>query len=92
MLNGLAGSGSGLRKSAIDMVQSWPKLPRLTVVPIGRELLSRAEDLYRRSSDKKWGIIDCVSFAVMAEMHIQDALTYDHHFVQASFNALMWQP
>jgi predicted nucleic acid-binding protein len=31
----------------------------------------------------------CISFSVMAERAITDALTGDHHFVQAGFRALM---
>ena len=34
-------------------------------------------------------LTDCISFVVMAEHGITDALTGDHHFEQAGFRALL---
>jgi predicted nucleic acid-binding protein len=34
-------------------------------------------------------MIDCISFIVMKDMGIRSALTFDNHFVQAEFQALM---
>ncbi|HYG76678.1 MAG TPA: PIN domain-containing protein [Planctomycetota bacterium] len=45
--------------------------------------------LYRARPDKAWSLTDCISFAVMKERGITDALTGDHHFKQAGFNVLM---
>jgi predicted nucleic acid-binding protein len=36
-----------------------------------------------------WGLIDCVSFVVMKELGIIDALSADKHFEQAGFNILI---
>ena len=35
------------------------------------------------------GLTDCISFVVMEERGITDALAYDQHFVQAGFRALL---
>ncbi len=45
--------------------------------------------LYCDYADKTRGLVDCVSFVVMRETGITDALTNDKHFRQAGFNALM---
>jgi hypothetical protein len=34
-------------------------------------------------------LVDCTSFVVMTDRKIQDALTADHHFERAGFNALL---
>ncbi len=36
-----------------------------------------------------WGITDCISFVGMHREGTYDALTADHHFVQAGFRALL---
>ncbi|MEZ6110800.1 MAG: hypothetical protein R3C99_07290 [Pirellulaceae bacterium] len=38
--------------------------------------------------DKAWSLADCLSF-VQKQEGLTDALTADHHFVQAGFRALM---
>jgi predicted nucleic acid-binding protein len=55
-------------------------------------LLRRAFDLFRSRSDKSWGLTDCVSFILMQEAGITDALTADVHFQQAGFRALLLEP
>ena len=39
--------------------------------------------------DKAWSLTDCISFAVMAERGLTEALTADHHFEQAGFRVLL---
>jgi predicted nucleic acid-binding protein len=41
--------------------------------------------------DKDWPLTDCISFEVMREHGISEALTGDHHFEQAGFKALLKQ-
>ena len=45
--------------------------------------------LYANRTDKDWSLTDCISFVVMNERGITDALTGDHHFEQAGFAALL---
>ena len=44
---------------------------------------------YRKHSDKEWGFVDCSSFVIMKRRGIKEALTYDKHFIQAGFKALL---
>jgi predicted nucleic acid-binding protein len=44
--------------------------------------------LFAARPDKAWSLTDCISFAVMRERGLSEALTGDHHFEQAGFRAL----
>ena len=60
----------------------------VTVIPGSEELFARGVDLYRRRPDKHWSLTDCLSFVVMQDHGITDALTGDQHFRQAGFTPL----
>ena len=61
---------------------------KVTVVPPSRARLEKALLLYHQHDDKTWSLTDCLSFVVMRERRITEALTGDHHFVQAGFAAV----
>lgn len=63
--------------------------PGIEVVPVSDDLLRRGRELYAGRPDKDWSLTDCTSFVVMTDRRITDALTGDHHFEQAGFNALL---
>jgi predicted nucleic acid-binding protein len=71
------------------MIQRLLAADHVTVIRLTPELFERAFALYSAHRDKEWGLTDCVSFVVMREKGIADALTSDRHFVQAGFRALM---
>ena len=62
---------------------------KTTIVPAERSLLLEGVDLYVSRADKDWSLTDCVSFIVMRQFALTDALTDDHHFAQAGFNLLL---
>jgi predicted nucleic acid-binding protein len=53
------------------------------------ELFDRGCELYTSRSDKEWSLTDCISFVVMKERGLTDALTPDRHFEQAGFKILL---
>jgi uncharacterized protein len=55
----------------------------------GEDHLEAGIDLYSRRPDKGWSLTDCVSFVVMTDRGLTEALTGDHHFEQAGFRALL---
>jgi predicted nucleic acid-binding protein len=61
----------------------------LLVVTITADLFQKGLSLYQSRVDKSWGLVDCLSFIVMEENQLVNALTSDIHFVQAGFNAMM---
>jgi predicted nucleic acid-binding protein len=62
---------------------------RVTIIPPSQELLDRGIELYSERLDKDWSLTDCISFLVMQDRELQDALTSDHHFQQAGFSVLL---
>lgn len=63
--------------------------PSVTVVPTTTTLIAQGLDLYARRPDKEWSLTDCVSFVVMQQQGLSQALTADHHFEQAGFTPLL---
>jgi predicted nucleic acid-binding protein len=63
--------------------------PKAFIVPTTDELFERGVRLYGSRPDKRWSLTDCISFVVMDEHRIADALTGDHDFEQAGFVALL---
>ena len=61
------------------------------IVQASDALFRRGVDLYARRPDKAWSLTDCISFVVMSDRGLTEALTGDHHFEQAGFLALLRQ-
>ncbi len=62
---------------------------RFRVLPSSSRLYMAGLNLFRRRRDKYWQLTDCISFAVMKQHRIGEALTGDQHFEQAGFAALL---
>jgi len=77
------------RTQAAAMIQRLLAAEHVTVVRLTPELFERAFAFYTTHRDKEWGMTDCISFVVMRDKEMADALTSDRHFVQAGFRALM---
>lgn len=65
---------------------------RVEIVLPDPEIWRRGIELYNARPDKGWSLTDCISFVVMKDRGITEALTGDHHFEQAGFVALFKQP
>lgn len=62
-------------------------VPLLTVVWVAPELHATAVDSHLSDQRKRTSLVDHVSFTVMREQGITDALALDRHFTEAGFNA-----
>lgn len=80
------------RSRGVDLLNRILTDPTIEIVPVTSDLLRRAIDLYTGRSDKDWGLTDCVSFVVMRDRGITEALAADHHVIQAGFRALLREP
>ncbi len=85
--NGLARSGD--RPLFLDLLATLKADAGTTVPASAHELFERGVDMYGRRMDKDWSLTDCISFVVMRERGIAEALTTDHHFGQAGFRILL---
>jgi predicted nucleic acid-binding protein len=52
-------------------------------------LVHSARAIIRRQADQGFSFVDCLSFCVMTERKIVEALTTDTHFQKAGFSALL---
>lgn len=82
-------SAPRLRSSFASLVEELFRDPNVTIVPCTDATFHAGLDHYRRRPDKSWSLTDCISFVVMAEYGITEALTGDHHFEQAGFACLL---
>ena len=61
----------------------------VTITPLDQTTFDRGTVLFDQRPDKSWSLTDCISFVVMQDHGVRDALTADHHFEQAGFNTLL---
>jgi predicted nucleic acid-binding protein len=80
--NGLARS---FKADAARIIEAFFGSNLVEVVPVDSDLFMRAFEMYKSYADKTWGLTDCISFIVMQDRDISEALTFDHHFAQAGF-------
>ena len=77
------------REAFVKLDWSLRADPGVNIVPASASLWERGRDLYADRPDQEWSLTDCISFVVMKDRHIKEALTGDHHFEQAGFVALL---
>lgn len=77
------------RDAAIELLTSLKEDPTVEIIPLSEELFERAFSFYQSRQDKEWGITDCISFVVMQERGLTEALTADEHFHQAGYRTLL---
>ena len=77
------------RNASVELLDALENDPKVEIIPASEELCARAFQLYRKRLDKQWGLIDCISFIVMTDQSLKEALTTDDHFRQAGFVDLL---
>jgi predicted nucleic acid-binding protein len=77
------------KRESIEIIEHFLTSHDVKVIHLHPPLFRKAFSLYKSHSDKLWGLIDCLSFVVMKELSITDALSADRHFEQAGFKALI---
>ena len=77
------------RLLAAEFILQCYQTPNMQVVSVDTALLMDALDLYRSRQDKQWSLTDCISFVVMQQQGITEAITMDRHFSQAGYRVLL---
>lgn len=74
--------------SGVTFIDKIRKSKSLHVFWVDEALFEKALSIFRKSDHKSWSFTDCISFALMREISILDAFTFDSHFKEAGFQAL----
>lgn len=77
------------RAKAHAVLSGFRSLEDVNIVWSTPQLFDAASDLHRARPDKYWSFTDCAAFVVMQQRGIRQELTYDRHFEQAGFEALL---
>jgi uncharacterized protein len=77
------------RVEALAFVADLFDDPEVGVVWIDEQLHQSALALLQERLDKAWSLCDAVSFLLMQQRGLTEALTTDHHFEQAGFIKLL---
>ena len=80
----------GLRRSdSLEFLIDFCNLPRLELVWIDEDLHNDGFKLLQNRLDKTYSLCGAVSFIIMHERKISEALTTDRHFKQEGFIKLL---
>ena len=79
------------REAAVRFITHLQNSRVVEIVPLTKDLLATGWELFSQRPDKDWSWTDCISFVIMRERGLKQALTSDGHFEQAGFTALLRQ-
>jgi predicted nucleic acid-binding protein len=77
------------RREMLHFVQALDRSTEVRVAFVDPYLHHRALELLQARDDKGWSLCDAVSFVLMSDLGMIDALTTDRHFEQAGFRRLL---
>lgn len=85
--------GDGLSRAPnrplfLELIDELKADPDVIIVEPDEQSFEQGLALFRDRPDKDWTLTDRISFVVMKDRDITDALTADHHFEQAGFKIL----
>lgn len=77
-----------LHTKAVTIGERLLTSPSVQLIQVDQDLFTEGWRLFRQYDDKSYSLTDCISFAIMKRLNINNALTFDKHFSQAGFNKL----
>jgi uncharacterized protein len=82
-------ASSRMRRQVRGLFEEMEHDKQILIVEAAEALYRRGLALYDARPDKEWSLTDCISFEVMTDESLEEALTGDRHFEQAGFKALL---
>src|SRR5438552_4406290 len=70
------------RADFVALYRSLVNHPRVKIIPSDPHLFQEGVDFFEQRPDKAWSLTDCLSFVLMRQEGIAQALTGDQHFEQ----------
>mgnify|MGYP001463962881 CR=1 FL=1 len=77
------------RSACASFINDLRRSPNVEIIPGSRQTFDAGWALYQQRPDKDCSLTDCISFAIMESRGIREALTGDHDFTQAGFQATL---
>jgi predicted nucleic acid-binding protein len=77
------------RSVFVELVKQLQNDRSTVIIPSSSSLFRQGLTLFAGRPDKDWSLVDCISFVVMKQRHLKEALSMDAHFAQAGFRALL---
>jgi len=82
-------SGIHVRKRVFQCLEELFTRSGIIIITDFDPWFHRGLHLFGNRPDKSWSLTDCISFEIMSARGITEALTGDHHFLQAGFHPLL---
>ena len=76
------------KQQSVQLIEQFLTADEVEIANLNQQLFYQALGVYKSFQDKEWGLVDCISFVVMWQAGINQALTFDQHFTQAGFQVL----
>ena len=77
------------RKKSLSFIEDLLLLPRLELIWIDEDYHNQSVELLEKRLDKSYSLCDAVSFVLMKQRNLTEALTTDKHFEQEGFIKLL---
>ena len=74
-----------LHSEAVALGNSLLSSRLFNIVHVDEELFYEGWNYFQKYKDKTYSLTDCISFVLMKRLGIEQALSFDKHFVQAGF-------
>lgn len=78
----------GHHAKAVEIGTRLLTSPSTELVHVDEELFRSGWSYFTSRPDKRFSLTDCISFVLMRQRDITDALAFDAHFTQAGFRTL----